>query len=313
MRTRRGFTFTEVMFAVVILGIGFLMIAALLPVAIKTTKESVDETTAASVARAAIARLSVRQGSQGKLFAPTGTPALTPGAVAPFSYFGDPSNSVRAVAPNYLPVTPAAVGGTSPTQFVNMQIGDVMGNLIYSPDSRYAWVGIYSRGVTGAGVVEPSAQLVLIATRCQESTGYSTNDAYLNATVPATLQPKRFTAKLDIGTPGQPQTLTLTPLGGAITLDAVGTGAFAVISNHAARPAANGQILRIGDLDHVDTSGNPVWRINSDYDATSIPALSRPANGDTFEVMIVGKQFINGAYVGNVQDVAAFKAIIALQ
>src|SRR5438477_6450612 len=50
---RRGFSFAEVMFAVIILGVGFIMIAALFPVAIRQSKSTADETSAAAFARVA--------------------------------------------------------------------------------------------------------------------------------------------------------------------------------------------------------------------------------------------------------------------
>src|SRR2546421_8551326 len=56
MRSRvrqRGFSFAEVMFAVIILGVGFIMIAALFPVAIRQSKSTADETSAAAFARVA--------------------------------------------------------------------------------------------------------------------------------------------------------------------------------------------------------------------------------------------------------------------
>src|SRR4051794_30334428 len=48
-----GFSFAEVMFAVIILGVGFIMIAALFPVAIRQSKSTADETTAAAMAKSA--------------------------------------------------------------------------------------------------------------------------------------------------------------------------------------------------------------------------------------------------------------------
>src|SRR3982750_1586315 len=51
--SRRGFSFAEVMFAVVIMGVGFIMIAALFPVAIRQSKSTTDETISAANARAA--------------------------------------------------------------------------------------------------------------------------------------------------------------------------------------------------------------------------------------------------------------------
>src|SRR4051812_35781062 len=50
---RRGFTFTEVMFAVILLGIGFIMLAGMFPVAIQQTQTNVEESTAPNIARAA--------------------------------------------------------------------------------------------------------------------------------------------------------------------------------------------------------------------------------------------------------------------
>ena len=45
-----GFSFVEVLFAVIILGVGFIMIAAVFPVAIRQTKSTIDETSAATIA-----------------------------------------------------------------------------------------------------------------------------------------------------------------------------------------------------------------------------------------------------------------------
>ena len=45
---RCGFTLTEIMFAVIILGIGFIMVAAIFPVALQQAKTTTEEVTAAS-------------------------------------------------------------------------------------------------------------------------------------------------------------------------------------------------------------------------------------------------------------------------
>src|SRR5712671_6524381 len=52
-RSRRGFTFTEVMFAVILLGIGFIMLAGMFPVAIQQTQTNVEESTASTVVQGA--------------------------------------------------------------------------------------------------------------------------------------------------------------------------------------------------------------------------------------------------------------------
>lgn len=48
---RGGFSFTEILFAVMILGIGFIMVAAMFPVAIRQTEAGSQETAAAATAR----------------------------------------------------------------------------------------------------------------------------------------------------------------------------------------------------------------------------------------------------------------------
>jgi type II secretory pathway pseudopilin PulG len=52
---RRGFSFAEVMFAVVILGIGFILIAAIFPVAIQQSQATGEESNAAALAKQAAA------------------------------------------------------------------------------------------------------------------------------------------------------------------------------------------------------------------------------------------------------------------
>src|SRR5687767_15540332 len=85
-RTRAGFSFTEVLFAVMILGIGFIMIAAIFPVSLSQVSATNSETTGASVARGAtLALQSVADGPAARnvfqvtlppaqIVAPTGIP-----------------------------------------------------------------------------------------------------------------------------------------------------------------------------------------------------------------------------------------------
>lgn len=54
---RSGFTFIEVLFAVMILGIGFILIAGVFPVAIQQVESNADDTTAAMAGRGALASL----------------------------------------------------------------------------------------------------------------------------------------------------------------------------------------------------------------------------------------------------------------
>src|SRR5947207_8516189 len=56
-RIRAGYSFTEVLFAVMVLGIGFIMIAAMFPVTIRQTQTTMEETQAANMAKEAMATL----------------------------------------------------------------------------------------------------------------------------------------------------------------------------------------------------------------------------------------------------------------
>ena len=57
-RRAHGFSFVEILFAIAVLGIGFIMLAAIFPVGLQQTKLTLDETTAAGNARAAVAVIS---------------------------------------------------------------------------------------------------------------------------------------------------------------------------------------------------------------------------------------------------------------
>src|SRR6185436_11197124 len=68
-----GFSLTEVMFAVIILGIGFILIAAIFPVSIAQSRLTVDETTGAASARSALALTSkIAEGGDAPVNGPAG-------------------------------------------------------------------------------------------------------------------------------------------------------------------------------------------------------------------------------------------------
>ncbi len=69
-----GFSFIELMFAVVILGVGLIMLVAIFPVAIAQTQATVDETTAVRIATNATSYISAQLSS---------TTATTGGAILP--------------------------------------------------------------------------------------------------------------------------------------------------------------------------------------------------------------------------------------
>ena len=75
-----AFSFIEVLFAVILLGIGFIMIAAVFPVAIQQTSVVSDETQATSLARDAIKKIQAIADTPGAstLFPITNTSVTSP-------------------------------------------------------------------------------------------------------------------------------------------------------------------------------------------------------------------------------------------
>jgi len=126
MARKKGFTFIEVLFAVILLGIGFIMIATLFPVAIRETKAVSDETQANALAHNAIAKI------QSVADVPGCSPMFPP--------------TLRGTVPIVSPLTPQA------TQ-------DISGDTVSSVDSRYGYAAFYRRDSLGS----PSAYIYTIA------------------------------------------------------------------------------------------------------------------------------------------------------
>src|SRR5205085_277539 len=77
---RPGFAFTEILFAVMVLALGFIMIAAMFPVTIRQTQSTMEEATAANVAKGAMDYL---QGIANEDFFPITLPPISKGSDNP--------------------------------------------------------------------------------------------------------------------------------------------------------------------------------------------------------------------------------------
>ena len=210
LKPRRGFSFTEILFAVMILGIGFIMVAALFPVALQQTQSNVQETIAASIGR--------EGASVASKLAAASLPApsqISPVLIAPNPWAVPPFNITcnSLLVPTAVQL-PAATSGTSFTlpgqvwsfndssrdrwfvQFVNPRTGrtttmlhsaylwqQVSRNLVLPFDSRYAWVGMYKRDIVfthhgtnpnkgWVGVPAPLAQVIIIGVQCSNRSQY---------------------------------------------------------------------------------------------------------------------------------------------
>ena len=101
---RHGFSFVEVLFAVMILGIGFIMIAGIFPVAINQAQTSADESIGASIARGGV-------------------------------------NYLASLSDTALLMDPAGTGVMVPLS--GQLLERLRGNMIIPEDPRYGWVGFY--------------------------------------------------------------------------------------------------------------------------------------------------------------------------
>jgi len=151
----RGFSFTEILFAVIVLGIGFIMIAAIFPVAIQQGKLTSEQGAATGVAREALNYLgqvgansdSIPYSAGGPLFPATGsTNGIAPYFGAVYSFRDPQPAGSKALDLNQNPandpllITPAPAGRTVGELWNRLNL-----SLVVPSDQRFAFVGLYRR------------------------------------------------------------------------------------------------------------------------------------------------------------------------
>jgi prepilin-type N-terminal cleavage/methylation domain-containing protein len=149
---RRGFSFTEIMFAIVILGIGFIMVAAIFPVSLQQAKLSTEEVTAAPVARGAMSTMGnvLKDGPNSPVPASYSAGAITYDAATntsncpPLIVSGGSISLVGQVG--ILPIDPTSLS----TFHAPSLWSSIRGNVIGADDPRYGWVTLYRRSVDGS-------------------------------------------------------------------------------------------------------------------------------------------------------------------
>jgi hypothetical protein len=152
---RRGFNFAEVLFAVMILAIGFIMTAAIFPVALYQTRTTGEEVVASTVGRGGVnyfqqvgLTANALPATDLMAAAPNGPRAnpLPPGFTAP------PAFAIPAGAPDNVARFPGKVLSFRDNRLTpvvrDALWNKVVGNLILPDDPRVAWVGMYRRGMT---------------------------------------------------------------------------------------------------------------------------------------------------------------------
>jgi hypothetical protein len=239
---RRGFSFAEVMFAVIVLGIGFIMIAAIFPVAISQTQASLSDTAGVTVGRTGSIYMANLIG-QG-----TGTIGL-----------GD----VKTYATYTASPPPLADGIVHPIDGVATMVPSrwdrMKGNFIETADPRFAWVPIgykmadESAGTFGAvNSIPRYAEFYVLAVQSQVKPTFDRLDLDPPAAVGAApfdvanLRPKTITGVLiqdstDPANTDGVDTVTFPAATAQPSVNCVASGAYILVSN-----------------DHLDTSPSPV-------------------------------------------------------
>lgn len=307
-----AFTLTEVMFAVMILGIGFIMLAAMFPVAIQQAKQTAQETTGAALAKNASESLRQIFVSCNQYLSVTG-----PGGVTPQVWSPRDLRNTDAIARDRLWLA-------------------LRGNLISSQDPRYAFVPLYLRGQNVAGRPNPFVQVFLFAVASNASEGYVAetglfrynasgtglpNDTTTN-NYRATLEPKPVRVDLlhalvspngvdqiTISDSAVPQVMML----GAYL--AAGEGAYVVISNSVPLGAniGNGRIYKLGSALPTALANTLVFQLAPGYELDTTGAEDW-ANATAF---LIGRPYAdpryptqNPPFTGPVQDIGVYTTII---
>lgn len=292
---RRGFSFVEILFAVMILGIGFIMVAGIFPVAISQTQTSIEESHAASLARGGVA--CVQRLPYTQAFTANNLEGIV-------QLFDDTARSVPSQD---------AVG--NPTAIDVKPWDLIRGNLILPEDPRLAWVPLWRRPNNAAGQPERYAQLIVVAVQCRNHGAYNASDLNWD-NGKGTLVPKKVKLKFAQNFP-EPDVVEVS----GEHAGAVVPGAFLFPvgvptddPNGGPRITKGaGWVLKVGI---PTTAGNPAvesttkFNLEPGADLKGAPANNKPVDGDAY---VIGRGKVGAAYEGGVQDIAVYTTFIQLK
>ncbi len=180
-RHRCAFSFAEVMFAVVILGVGFIMVAAIFPVAIQQSQTTAQEGIAAAISRQAVNTM-------------ISVPKTTPSLESPLR--SDHPTDFSIFPPTIKYHVPGAAGSgviehppAVVVPFTGARWALTKANFILPDDSRYAYVPFYKRENNS-----PVAQLIVVAVEVRNRSTYdpAVDVNYYPAIVKATVTQGSF-------------------------------------------------------------------------------------------------------------------------
>lgn len=330
-RRRGGFAFTEVLFAVMVLGIGFIMIAAMFPVTIRQTQNTMGDVVGANEAKAALAYM---QTIASDLNFPVTVPPFPPGKP-------DPSKPAQLFSMTQAPYPPAPAATPPAPKWPGYMA--MRGNFVNPNNPRIAWVPVYRRGVHFQGtnlVADSFAQVFVFAIQSRNRTQYypwpDPGRAYSDFDIPpgakpnelSTLEPRQLDVIVQYDTTKLQGVLTITD---PIARKWAAPGAYVIIASD---PNANLPLNTLGQSNgRVYQLGNPidepngVWSltVGTDMIRQNVNAPGTPIPGDDNEIptatpataYMVGRGYTNplnapDGYSGPAQDIAVYTGYIQI-
>jgi hypothetical protein len=275
LQIRTAFSFTEVLFAVIILGIGFIMIAAIFPVAIQQTKTTTEETAGGTIARGAVNYIQAVVTDDDPMN--PGNSNIPDTATGP----GD-AGMVRAIGPDDM--------------FGNRLWMTLRGNVILPEDPRYGWVALYRRGQDVAGNPLPYAQIIVIPTEVRNAPIYVTDDTVSTPGPAVNLQPRVITGVTVEDHYPNPDTINV---GASFNVDAAAPGTHVVM----ATGTGSGRIYRIGN-----SLGGSLYELIPGSDMQE-----NDGSSFTGSAYIVGRGWRNpsdSTFTGNAMDIGIYTTFV---
>jgi hypothetical protein len=298
--SRGGFSFVEILFAVMILGIGFIMIAGIFPVALNQTQANGDETIAASTARQGAAVIASLPNTAALMAADS--------TVHPFGASGTPGDTTLW--------------------------GEVAGSQVLVENPRYAWVPFYCRRNDAYGLPANTAQVTIIAARVRNHDAYTLADASSGSSGALVGKPVSvmLTSSTSLATP---DLITFVPpSSGTGNIGAAAPGTFVVIAGYGsgfpgapadpnATPAGStavGWVLKVGALAAPPSSapaGSVTYSLQPGGDTKS-STLYQPSPTTTLTAYIIGQGVDPDSpptaptFTGGAQDIMAYTTFVPL-
>jgi hypothetical protein len=283
-----------------ILGIGFIMIAAMFPVTIQQTQATLEESVGASMARGALAYL----GTQGTDF-----------NFPPTSDVDVPARVCSMLE------APVAKGGTALAGWHATR-----GNYINSKNQRLAWVPLYLRSQSSLAGPAPFAQVIIVAVKARNTSEYELADTVQQKNFQAALSPRLVSVNVNYDYTNHQGRITFNKFAYLAA-----PGAFVVIADDRMSNAprnvvgqSNGRIYRLGNP--IDES-NGIWALSPDGDMVrrnyDTPNSIVPGDDNDLsntDAYIIGRGYTDPAnpgngpefYSGPAQDIAVYTGFIRI-